>query len=169
VVPAEYVRQWLGSRVEIDLRPGGSANLGWPEEGYANGWARSSGSTRRTSSRSAGAREANVPFDPAGANTLVEFTLAADGDGTRLRLAESGFTEEAHRKDPSSRPILSSTSLLLDRCATRRLHIDTDRATVRLHVMGLCQPLVSTYTPHVRGTGWQWRRPDRSPRRDLQS
>ena len=99
ITEPEYVRQWLGSRVEIDLRPGGAANFGWPEEGYDNGWAR----VERVDPPHVFAfrwmREVNVPFDPAGANTLVEFTLAADGDGTRLRLVESGFTEEAHRKD----------------------------------------------------------------------
>lgn len=99
ITEPEYVRQWLGSRVEIDLRPGGAANFGWPEEGYANGWAR----VERVDPPHVFAfrwmREADVPFDPEGPGTLVEFTLTEDAAGTRLRLVESGFTEAAHRKD----------------------------------------------------------------------
>lgn len=48
-------------------------------------------------------RELHVraPNDPAGVSTLVEFSLAPDGEGTRLRLVESGFTDDKHRAQNS--------------------------------------------------------------------
>ena len=50
----------------------------------------SRGSSRRTSSPSAG-RAGTTPHPREGNSTLVEFTLSAEGEGTRLRVVESGF------------------------------------------------------------------------------
>ena len=94
-----YVARWFGDHVEIDARPGGAAVFGWSEYGefaarvervepprvFAFRWMRASG----------------VPYAPAGVWTLVEFTLSPADGGTRLRLVESGFTEEAHVKENS--------------------------------------------------------------------
>ena len=85
---ADHIAQWFGDSAEVDLRPGGTARFGWKEHGiahiaieavtppdfFAYRWARPTG------------------VDPvAGNSTLVEFTLMPDGDGTRLRVVESGF------------------------------------------------------------------------------
>lgn len=94
-----YVARWFGSKAEIDLRPGGAAVFGW--DGHGDGHAR----VERVEAPRVFAfrwmREHDVPFDRAGTSTLVEFTLAPDGDGTRLRLVESGFTDDSHRTENS--------------------------------------------------------------------
>ena len=41
--------------------------------------------------------DAGVPVGAEAVSTLVEFTLAPAGDGTRLRLVESGFADETHQ------------------------------------------------------------------------
>lgn len=84
----EQISGWFGDRAEIDLRPGGAANFSWndfgsflitvervePQSVFAYRWA----------------REANQQ-PTAGNSTLVEFTLTPEGNGTRLRVVETGF------------------------------------------------------------------------------
>jgi uncharacterized protein YndB with AHSA1/START domain len=93
-----YVARWFGDKAEIDLRPGGAAVFGWSEHG--DGAAR----VERVEPPHVFAfrwmREHDVPYDEAG-TTLVEFTLSPDGAGTRLRLVESGFSDEGHLKENS--------------------------------------------------------------------
>lgn len=91
-----YVAQWFGDKAEIDLRPGGAAMFGWTE--YGDGAARVERVEPPRVFAFRWMREHDVPF-AVGGSTLVEFTLSPDGDGTRLRLVESGFTEDEHRKD----------------------------------------------------------------------
>ena len=90
VTDSAHVGGWFSDVAEIDLRPGGEARLTWKEHGVAHGqveqveppklfsfrWARPLGEVPR-----------------GGNSTLVEFTLTAEGDGTRLRVVESGFPE----------------------------------------------------------------------------
>jgi uncharacterized protein YndB with AHSA1/START domain len=88
VTEPEHVGGWFGDSAEIDLRPGGEAVLTWEEHGsvlarvekvepphfFSFRWARPVGA------------------DPGkGNSTLVEFSLSAEGQGTRLRVVESGF------------------------------------------------------------------------------
>ena len=87
--------------MEIDLRPGGPALFGWPEEGYGDGAARVERVEPPREFAFRWMHEPGVPFDPAGDCTLVEFSLSPADDGTRLRLVESGFTDETHRKENS--------------------------------------------------------------------
>jgi uncharacterized protein YndB with AHSA1/START domain len=89
VTDPEHVGGWFGDSAEIDLRPGGEAVLTWEKYGSALAvverveppymfsfrWARPLG---------AAPREGN--------STLVEFSLSAEGESTRLRVVESGFT-----------------------------------------------------------------------------
>jgi uncharacterized protein YndB with AHSA1/START domain len=85
----EHVAAWFAQSVEGDLHPGAAPVLTWKEHGsfpivversnppsfFAYRWA----------ARSPGA-------DPvAGNSTLVEFSLVPEGEGTRLRVVESGF------------------------------------------------------------------------------
>lgn len=90
VTEAEHVGAWFGDSAEIDLRPGGEAILTWDAHGSFNAtiekvepphafsfrWARPAGEKPRE-----------------GNSTLVEFTLVPEGEGTRLRVVESGFRQ----------------------------------------------------------------------------
>ena len=95
VTTAEHIGTWFGNAgATIDLRPGGTMTCTWRDGKttdtvhaviekvdephlFAFRWA---------------ARPAEEVTGPGNA-TLVEFTLTADGDRTRLRVVESGFAE----------------------------------------------------------------------------
>jgi uncharacterized protein YndB with AHSA1/START domain len=89
VTSAEHVGRWFGDAgAEIELRPGGAMTITWAQHGtchaivervdpphvFAYRWARSANQA---------VREGN--------STCVRFTLAAEGEQTRLRVVESGF------------------------------------------------------------------------------
>jgi uncharacterized protein YndB with AHSA1/START domain len=90
VTEAEHVGSWFGDDAAIDLLPGGRIVLTWEEHGsflarvekvepphvFAFSWARPADTEPQ-----------------AGNSTLVEFSLRAEGEGTRLRVVESGFQE----------------------------------------------------------------------------
>ena len=90
VTEPEHVGGWFSDSATIDLRPGGETILVWDDHGTSHGrvvsvepptyfafrWMR--GPDR-------GYREGN--------STLVEFSLTAEGEGTRLRVVESGFRD----------------------------------------------------------------------------
>jgi uncharacterized protein YndB with AHSA1/START domain len=92
ITQAEHLGTWFGDAgAEIDLREGGELELRWAEHGATRG------RIERVDEPTAFAFRW-APFkDPGGAepvngnSTLVEFTLAAEGDGTRLRVVETGF------------------------------------------------------------------------------
>lgn len=94
-----YVARWFGDRAEIDLRPGGAAVFGW--SAYGDGHAVVERVEPPTLFAFRWMREHDVPFDPDGVQTLVEFSLTPDGGGTRLRLVESGFVQDEHRQENS--------------------------------------------------------------------
>ena len=94
-----YVARWFGQKAEIDLRPGGAAVFGWTGHGDGHAVVQRVEPPRAFAFR--WMREHDVPFDEAGVWTLVEFLLSPDGDGTRLRLVESGFADETHQKENS--------------------------------------------------------------------
>ena len=104
VTKAEHLGRWFGDAgAEVDLRPGGAIELRWAEHA-ARGRVETVEPPRLFAFRWA-------PFEnPAGGDptddnsTLVEFTLSAEGDGTRLRVVESGFdalatSDEQRRKN----------------------------------------------------------------------
>jgi uncharacterized protein YndB with AHSA1/START domain len=84
---AEHLGRWFGDAgAEIDLRPGGVMSLHFEEHGTVHGRVVDVEPEHRFSYRW------GPSTDLTGANsTLVEFTLQGDGDGTRLRVVESGF------------------------------------------------------------------------------
>jgi len=89
---AEHLGRWFGDTgAEIDLRPGGAFSLSWEQHGTVRGRVVDVEPNQRFSYRwiVVGDREHADPVD--GNSTLVEFTLHAEGDGTRLRVVESGF------------------------------------------------------------------------------
>jgi uncharacterized protein YndB with AHSA1/START domain len=89
---AEHLARWFGDAgAELDLRPGGALSLSWEQHGTVRGRVVDVEAPRRFSYRWAVLREPYGSEPVEGNSTLVEFTLAAEGDGTRLRVVESGF------------------------------------------------------------------------------
>jgi uncharacterized protein YndB with AHSA1/START domain len=95
---AEGLAGWFGDEAAIELRPGGPARMRWSGQGF-------------TAEMRVERVEEPVVFgftwhiyglpedDPR--RTYVEFTLEPVGEGTRLRVTESGFAqlpEDAYRK-----------------------------------------------------------------------
>jgi uncharacterized protein YndB with AHSA1/START domain len=90
VTEAEHVGGWFSDSAQIDLRPGGRMVLTWKEHGTGLARIERVEPPNRFSFR--WGRAAGV--EPGGGNsTLVEFSLAAEGDHTRLRVVESGFRD----------------------------------------------------------------------------
>lgn len=88
VTEADHVGNWFSDSAEIDLRPGGKATLTWEEHGSFPAVVERVDPPRSIAFR--WARPAGV--EPAeGNSTLVELALSPEGDGTRLRVVESGF------------------------------------------------------------------------------
>jgi uncharacterized protein YndB with AHSA1/START domain len=88
VTEPEHVGGWFGDSAEIDLRPGGEAVLTWEKHGSALAVVEKVEPPHTFSFRWARPLGA-VPGE--GNSTLVEFSLSAEGDSTRLRVVESGF------------------------------------------------------------------------------
>jgi uncharacterized protein YndB with AHSA1/START domain len=89
---AEHICRWFSDAgAEIDLRPGGAISLTWDQHGTVRGRVVDVEPRRRFSYRWAVLREAAEGAVAEGNSTLVEFTLHAEPDGTRLRVVESGF------------------------------------------------------------------------------
>jgi uncharacterized protein YndB with AHSA1/START domain len=100
----EHVGRWFSDAgAEIDLRPGGAITMRWSEHGVGRARIVDVDPPRRFSYRWAPIRE-HWGEEPDDRNsTLVEFTLAEEGDGTRLKVVESGFdalegTDEQRRR-----------------------------------------------------------------------
>jgi uncharacterized protein YndB with AHSA1/START domain len=89
---AEHVGRWFcDDGAEIDLKPGGEMVMRWAEHGVGRARIVDLDPPRRFSYRWAAIRE-HWGEEPDDSNsTLVEFTLAEEGGGTRLRVVESGF------------------------------------------------------------------------------
>ncbi len=87
----EHLGRWFADAgAEVDLRPGGALTLTWREYGTVHGRVEAVEPPHRVAYRwlaEAGDRE-----EPTAANsTLMEFTLTAEGDGTRVAVVETGF------------------------------------------------------------------------------
>jgi uncharacterized protein YndB with AHSA1/START domain len=100
VTEPEHVGTWFSDSAEIDLRPGGEASLTWEEHGTARAWVEKVEPPHSFSSRWA----RPVGQEPRKDNsTLVEFTLSAEGESTRLRVVESGFQELEGSEDEQAK------------------------------------------------------------------
>jgi uncharacterized protein YndB with AHSA1/START domain len=86
---AEYFGEWFcDAGADIDLRPGGTMVLRWHEHGEHTTLIEKVEPLKAFSWRWPGPEGT----DPASANsTLVEFTFTSEGNGTRVRVVESGF------------------------------------------------------------------------------
>jgi uncharacterized protein YndB with AHSA1/START domain len=88
---AEHLGRWFGDAgAELELRPGGALSLSWREYGTVHGRVEAVEPPRRVAFRwlaTAGSLAEPTPAN----STLIEFTLAAEGEGTRVAVVESGF------------------------------------------------------------------------------
>ena len=89
---AHHVGQWFGDAgAEIDLREGGKMIVLWREHGSAHARIEAVEPHTRFAYRWAPFKDPGGDEPAEGNSTLVEFTLQPEGDGTRLRVVESGF------------------------------------------------------------------------------
>ena len=84
----EHLAWFGGANADVDLRPGGTIIFHWQEHGHFLAIVSAVEHPRRVVFRWALVPDA-APAP--GNSTEVEFTLAAEGGGTRLRVVESGF------------------------------------------------------------------------------
>ena len=89
ITQPEHVGSWFGDAgAEIDLRPGGAIIIHWKDYGTGYGIVERVEPPHVFAWRGALIGHTEVRPDN---STLVEFTLAAEGAQTRLRVVESGF------------------------------------------------------------------------------
>ncbi|MBI5104246.1 MAG: SRPBCC domain-containing protein [Solirubrobacterales bacterium] len=88
ITEPEHLGTWFGDAgAEVDLRPGGALAVHWAEHGTVHGRVEAVEAPHRFAWRwSTDGEDFSAPK-----STEVEFTLAAEGDGTRLRVVERGF------------------------------------------------------------------------------
>jgi uncharacterized protein YndB with AHSA1/START domain len=90
VTEPEHVGAWFSDSAQIDLRPGGEATLTWERYGSVRALVEKVEPPHLFSFRWA----RPVGAEPGkGNSTLVEFSLKAEGESTRLRVIESGFPD----------------------------------------------------------------------------
>jgi len=86
----EHIGRWFaGMEPEVDLRPGGAMVLSSQEFGKIHAIVDQVEPPRRFAYR--WARHPDTPVTE-GSATRVEFTLTPEGNGTRVRVVESGFS-----------------------------------------------------------------------------
>jgi uncharacterized protein YndB with AHSA1/START domain len=96
ITDAEHIGRWFGDAgAEIDLRPGGAMVVRWADAGASRARVVAVEPHTRFSYRWAPFKDPAGDEPDEGNSTLVEFTLAPEGGGTRLRVVESGFASLA--------------------------------------------------------------------------
>jgi uncharacterized protein YndB with AHSA1/START domain len=90
VTEPEHIGRWLSDSAEVDLRPGGELLLTW-DFGTAPGTVERVEAPNLFAFRWVSPEPDRDPAAREGYYTLVEFNLRAEGDGTLLRVVESGF------------------------------------------------------------------------------
>ena len=92
ITQPEHVGTWFGDAgAEIDLRPGGAVTLRWEEYGTIHGRIERLEPMTLFSYRWAPYKDPGGSEPVDGNSTLIEFMLSETGEGTRLRVVESGF------------------------------------------------------------------------------
>lgn len=90
ITEPEHIAGWFGDGgAEVDLQPGGAMALTWSKHGTVLCEVVAVEAPRRFAYRWVPGG-INVPITQEN-STVVEFTLAPQGDGTLLRVVESGF------------------------------------------------------------------------------
>jgi uncharacterized protein YndB with AHSA1/START domain len=106
VTDPQHVGAWFGDAAEIDLRPGGDAAFSW--EGYGTYLARVEKVDPPRFFSFRWSRPKDTPVAE-GNSTLVELSLSAEGEGTRLTVVESGFTALAGSEDEKATHLADNT------------------------------------------------------------
>jgi uncharacterized protein YndB with AHSA1/START domain len=92
VTEPEHISGWFSDSVELELRPGGRALLHWNEHGTVHGRVERVEPPHFFSFRWVVGPGPELADDN---STLVEFSLSAEGESTRLTVVESGFRDLA--------------------------------------------------------------------------
>jgi uncharacterized protein YndB with AHSA1/START domain len=97
---ADHIAGWFADAgAEIDLRPGGALVMRWEQYGMTRARVETVEPPHRFAYRWT-AHHAEKGAEPEeGNSTLVEFTLAPEGEATRLRVVETGFAALATSDD----------------------------------------------------------------------
>jgi uncharacterized protein YndB with AHSA1/START domain len=106
VTEPEHISGWFSDSVELDLRPGGAATLVFDGYGTVRGRVEKVEAPHRFSFRWTVDPGTELTEDN---STLVEFSLRAEGDSTRLKVVESGFRDLAVPEDEQRRHFDSHT------------------------------------------------------------
>jgi uncharacterized protein YndB with AHSA1/START domain len=110
ITEAEHLGRWFGDAgAEVDLRPGGAIVLHWSEHGTSRGRVVVVEPRTRFAYRWAPFKDPGGEEPVEGNSTLVEFTLTPEGDGTRLRVVESGFASLATSDQQRAKNVASNT------------------------------------------------------------
>ena len=111
ITAAEHLGQWFGDAgAEIDLRPGGAMVLRWADAGTSRGRVVAVEPRTRFAYRWAPFKDPGGEEPVEGNSTLVEFTLHPEGDGTRLRVVESGFASLATSEQQRAKNVNGNTT-----------------------------------------------------------
>ncbi|HEY2054245.1 MAG TPA: SRPBCC domain-containing protein [Solirubrobacterales bacterium] len=102
VTAPEHIGSWLGNSAEVDLRPGGDMVLKFGEVGTANCTVERVERPNLFAFRWVTPEPDRDPGLQEGYATLVEFQLRAEGDGTMLRMVESGFASLAGSEEENA-------------------------------------------------------------------
>ncbi|MET7762051.1 SRPBCC domain-containing protein [Streptomyces sp. NPDC005393] len=98
----EHIRSWYApAGCEIDPHPGGTLRFRWDEHGEFHGKVEKA--VPDTLFRFRLAHEPDHAPSAPGHATLVEFSLSWEGEGTRLRLTESGIRDLAVPDDAKAK------------------------------------------------------------------
>jgi uncharacterized protein YndB with AHSA1/START domain len=106
VTDPEHVGAWFGDAAEIDLRAGGDAAFSWERYGSFLARVEKVEPPRFFSYRWSRPKDTPVAEDN---STLVEFSLSAEGEGTRLTVVESGFASLAVSEDEKASHLADNT------------------------------------------------------------
>jgi uncharacterized protein YndB with AHSA1/START domain len=110
ITDAEHIGRWFGNAgAEIDLRPGGAMAVRWADSGTKHARVVAVEPHTRFSYRWAPFKDPGGEEPVEGNSTLVEFTLQPEGDGTRLRVVESGFASLATSEEQRAENVKSNT------------------------------------------------------------
>jgi uncharacterized protein YndB with AHSA1/START domain len=99
VTQPEHIAGWFSHSAEVDLTPGGRLALHWDGHGTRHGRVERVEPPHFFSFRWVLRPDEDITEDN---STLVEFSLKAEGESTRLTVVETGFREIADFEDHSS-------------------------------------------------------------------
>ncbi|HEY2477183.1 MAG TPA: SRPBCC domain-containing protein [Solirubrobacterales bacterium] len=102
VTEPEHIAGWFSDSAEVDLRPGGELLLGWEAFGTTSATVERVERPHLFSFRWVSPEPDRDPNAGEGYATLVEFRLRAEGEGTMLRVVESGFASLAGSEEQNA-------------------------------------------------------------------